>query len=298
MLKKSDVLLFFCILYIWLVGFTRRVFMFFDSHCHLDMMVLEQERELLNETHRAKLDEVMAAILAAGVKGLVQVGVDLPSCENVIFLTKRYPSVFGSCALHPCECNDETWCDAFARVESLVAAAIEHKIVAVGETGLDFYHEPYDALHQERAFRRHIELALTHKLPVIVHSRNASDQTIRILQEYQCEGLTGVLHCFSHDDAVAQAILQMGLYIGLGAYITYPKNKDLRSLVATLPVDRLLLETDAPFLPPQSLRGKPNTPAYIPLFAPLVADLLGISCDELALKTTSNAMRLFKGVVV
>ncbi len=267
--------------------------MFFDTHCHLDMMVLQQEHQLLGEEHFAELDRIMGVIRNAGVIGMINIGACVTGTQNSIALARRYKDVFASLGIHPCDCRQE-WVDDLNGLKKFLHEIDENKIVGIGETGLDFFHQPFDKDRQVAAFKAHIELALEHKLPVIVHSRDASDQTLTVLQEYIKDGLCGVLHCFSHQGYVAEQLLSWGFYIGVGGYITYPKNTELRNVVKNIPLDHLLLETDAPFLPPQQFRGKQNSPAYIPLFAQMIADAREISIQELAQATTVNAGQLFK----
>lgn len=268
--------------------------MFFDSHCHLDMMVLKEENQLLQDEHFIALAPAIDAIRRAGVVGMINIGACLEGSKNSIALARYYKDVFASIGIHPCDCGD-TWRDDIKALELFLQSIEENKIVGIGETGLDFFHKPFDKDRQVAAFKRQIELALQYKLPVIVHSRDASDETLAILQEYSKDGLCGVLHCYSHPAYVAEQVLSWGFYIGIGAYITYPKNEELRNIVKNaIPLDRLLLETDAPFLPPQQFRGKQNSPAYIPLFAHMIADLKGISSQVLAQNTIENVQNLFK----
>jgi len=270
--------------------------MFFDTHCHLDMMVLKEEHQLLCEEHFTELDRIMGVIRNAGVTGVINIGACVAGTQNSVALAHRYKDVFATVGIHPCDCSS-TWLDDVRSLKKFLQEIEENKIVGIGETGFDFFHQPFDKKRQEAAFRLHVELALEHKLPVIVHSRDANDQTLTVLQEYVKDGLRGVLHCFSHPAYVAEQALSWGFYIGIGGYITYPKNNELRNTVKNIPLDRLLLETDAPFLPPQQFRGKQNSPAYIPLFAHMIADMKGIQHEDFERVTTENAQRLFDVMV-
>lgn len=267
--------------------------MFFDTHCHLDMMVSSEEHCLLREEHFAALDRVIDVIRGAGIVGMINIGACVEGSKNSVALARRYQDVFASIGIHPCDCGD-TWQDDLRSLEHYLQNIGENKIVGIGETGLDFFHKPFDKERQIAAFREQISLALRYQLPVIVHSRDASDETLTILQEYIKDGLRGVWHCYSHPAYVAEQVLSWGFYIGIGGYVTYPKNDGLRNIVKhTIPLDRLVLETDAPFLPPQQFRGKQNTPAYIPLFAHMIAELKELNAQELAQKTLENTQRLF-----
>lgn len=267
--------------------------MFFDTHCHLDMMVLKEGSQVLLNEHFPVLDKIIDAVRDVGVRGMINIGTNVKVSNNSIMLAKRYHDVFATVGIHPCDCG-QNWKEELKSLALFLDQKEENKIVGIGETGLDFYHQPFDKEQQIAAFRAHIELALKYHVPLIIHSREASDEVLRVLQEYVHDGLCGVLHCFSHQAYVAQQVLSWGFYIGIGGYITYPKNNELRDIVKNdIPLDRLLLETDAPFLPPQQFRGKQNSPAYIPLFAHMIADLKSIEHQELGKATTSNVRELF-----
>jgi TatD DNase family protein len=267
--------------------------MFFDTHCHLDMMVLKKEDELLLDEHFVSLDQIVATINNANICGMISIGASAAGTQNSIALAQRYKNVFATVGIHPCDCGFE-WRKDLGQIDFFLKEADRRKIVAVGEAGLDFFHQPFDKNIQEAAFRGHIELALKYKLPLIIHSREASDETMRILQEYINDGLRGVLHCFSHQAYVAEQFISWGFFLGVGGYVTYPKNNELRAIIENIPLNQLLLETDAPFLPPQQFRGKKNSPSYIPLFAPVVAAIKKVSCQTLDQETTANAVLLFK----
>ena len=165
--------------------------------------------------------------------------------------------------------------------------------MAIGEVGLDFYHKPFDAPRQRDCFKAHIELALEHNLALSIHVREAGQELLRVLDEYHKQIKRAVIHCFSQPQDFADEVLKWGFYLGIDAPITYPKNELLRSVVINAPLTSLVLETDAPFLPPQALRGKKNHPAYIAMFAGVIADLKGVSVEEVAAVTTKNAQKLF-----
>lgn len=267
--------------------------MFFDTHCHLDMMVAKERDELLVPERIAELDALVKSVHEAGVCGMINVGTNMLGSQRAIFLARRYSQVYATLGIHPCDCGNH-WQEELRSFIPLLEEKKAHKIVALGETGLDFFHQPYDKDRQVAAFKEQIELALRYNLPVIIHAREASDEVLNVVQEYVPNGLRGVLHCFSHPAYVAEQFLAWGFYIGMGAYITYPKNNDLRVLVQhDIPLEKLLLETDAPFLPPQQYRGKQNSPAYVPLFAQTIADLKKVHHDELGRVTTANAQALF-----
>ncbi|MCK4499046.1 TatD family hydrolase, partial [Candidatus Babeliales bacterium] len=165
------------------------------------------------------------------------------------------------------------------------------KIVAIGETGLDFYHKPFFKQRQTDAFRAHIELALELNMPVSVHIRESVDDVYRLIEEYAGD-LRGVLHCFCQNKAEALQAIEWGFLLGVGGPVTYPKNDDLREIIKEVPLKSIVLETDAPFLPPQQYRGKQNRPAYIPLIAKKIAEVRGVSVDEVERVTSNSAERL------
>ena len=170
-----------------------------------------------------------------------------------------------------------------------------HKIVALGEIGLDFYHPGFDVKKQKEVFCAQIELALAHNLPIVVHSRNAIDETLAIIQTYQKNNLRGIIHCFSESLSIAYDIQKMHFMMGIAAIITYPKNQYLRDVVKEFELNNMVLETDAPFLPPQALRGKQNSPAEVRTIAEFIAqEVLDWSLEKVAEKTTSNAKQVFK----
>jgi TatD DNase family protein len=267
--------------------------MFFDTHCHLDMMVLKKEDELLGDEHFVALDQIVSTINNTNICGMISVGASVVGTQNSIVLAQRYKNVFATVGIHPCDCGSE-WRKDLGQFDFLLKEADRHKIVAIGEAGLDFFHHPFDKDIQKAAFKEHIELALKYNLPLVIHSREASDETMTILQEYINDGLRGVLHCFSHQSYVAEQFISWGFFLGVGGYVTYPKNNELRAMIENIPFNQLLLETDAPFLPPQQFRGKKNSPSYILLFASVIADIKKVSCQTLAQETTANAWRLFE----
>ena len=250
-----------------------------DTHAHLDGALFEQDR-----------DEVIARALAAGVSHIVTVGTDLASSRESIVIANAHPEIFASVGIHP---HDALTADdaALHRLKEMIRS--ESKIVAVGETGLDFYRDraPRDA--QREAFRRQIRLARETGLPLIVHDRDAHEETLRILDEEQASEVGGILHCFSGDLVMAKAAVSMGFYISFPGTITYPKNDEARAVVRGLPVDHMLVETDCPYLSPQPFRGRRNEPAYIRHTAEMIAEIKGLTVEDVARITTLNAFTLF-----
>ena len=256
--------------------------MFIDTHCHL--MIME-------EKDKNRVADVIASAKEVGVATLINVATTLADSMQSVELAKRFEAVYASVGIHPCDCN-EVWKNDFKEIRALLQDKEENVIVGVGETGLDFYHKPFNKQRQVDAFKAHIEASLEHALPLIIHMRNSSEETLRVLDEYKDEAF-GVAHCFVQKKDIAQVLIDWGFYLGIGGPITYPKNDLLREMYALVPLESIVLETDAPFLPPQSFRGKPNHPKYIPLIAQKIAQIRNIAVEVVAEVTTSNAKKLF-----
>lgn len=266
--------------------------MFVDTHCHLNMMTRKQPDTWLQENDFVAIQKVVEESKAKGVGKIVTVGTSLNETMNSVDIAKRFDGVFATAGIHPCDATED-WKQDFKTIKALVQGKQKNKIVGVGETGLDFYHKPFYKDRQLDVFKAHIELSIEYQLPLVIHMRDSCDEVLKTLEPYKDE-ITGVMHCFLQEKSIADTVVSWGMYVGIGAPITYPKNDDLRALVKDLSIDQLVLETDAPFLPPQEFRGKMNYPYYIPLFAQMIADIKGISSEELAIITTRNAETLFK----
>ncbi|MCK4651063.1 TatD family hydrolase [Candidatus Babeliales bacterium] len=267
--------------------------MFIDTHCHLNMIVKEQPDKFLDENHFLMISNVIKEAREKDVGKIITIGTSVIESINSVEIAKRFDEVFAAVGIHPCDCKED-WRSDFERIKDLVKEKKKNNIIAIGETGLDFFHRPFHKQRQFDAFRTHIDLAIEHDLPLVMHVRHAADEVLTILQEYtNIVNVRGVMHSFLQDKDFANTILKWGMYFGIGATITYPKNNDLRDLVSKLPLEKILLETDAPFLPPQQLRGKKNLPSYIPIFSKTVAELKNIDISLLEKVTTDNATRLF-----
>ena len=266
--------------------------MFIDTHCHLNIMTGKAPEARLTRDDFSHIAQIIDAAQDAGVGKIVNVGTSLSESLNSVEIAQRFESVFATVGIHPCDAT-ERWYDDFKELVSLVKDKQRNKIVGIGETGLDFYHKPFFVQRQKDAFKAHIELALEYALPLVVHVREAGDEVLRIMEEYVPSGVRGVIHCFSQTQAFADQVIAWGFYIGIDAPITYPKNELLRSVVKHVPLSHLVIETDAPFLPPQQFRGQHNHPAYIPLFAPAIGEQQGVRVDVIEEMTTVNAEKLF-----
>jgi TatD DNase family protein len=236
------------------------------------------------------LPEVLHGAAEAGVRQMVTIGTDLPSSRQAAVLAKRHGHVFHTIGLHPHsarECAAPGFWDEFRRL------AAARRPVAIGECGFDFFRNLSPPEAQRQAFAGQIEVALELGLPLVVHDRQAHRETLDLLKKMEAGRVGGVLHCFSGDLAMAGEVLALGFYLGIPGVITYKKNQELRELVKELPLDRLLLETDCPFLTPEPKRGKPNQPAYLLYTARALAAALDMELSELITLTSANTSRLF-----
>lgn len=225
-----------------------------------------------------------------GVELFIVVGYSLESSRKAIQLAEAFDDMYATVGVHPHGAKDYD-----DEAEKILRELAQHpKVVAIGETGLDFYRNLSPREKQEEAFRRQIRLAKAIGLPLVIHDREAHREVARILQEEQAEEVGGVLHCFSGDLAFASAAWEMGFYTSIAGPITYPKRGHLPEVVVKAPLERLLLETDCPYLPPQPYRGRRNEPAYLPFTAEAVAQIRGLTTSELAYLTTENTRRLFR----
>ena len=249
---------------------------FIDTHCHLDKLDSTPEEAIIEAKQ-------------AGVQRMVTVSVDEPSLDFVSSMVQQFPEVYGSVGFHPHDAAELTE-DLEQKIRKL--ALEEKKLIAIGETGLDYHYMYSSAEVQQQVFSKQLQLAVELNLPVIMHSREAETDTINILQEIPVPPL-GVAHSFTSSFEMAKTLIEMGWYIGINGIVTFKNAEDLREVVSWLPLDRLLLETDSPFLAPTPFRGKPNKPAHIPAIATFIAELRGISLEQLSEQTSANAQRLF-----
>ena len=253
--------------------------MLVDSHCHLDF-----------PDFAAELPEVVARAKSAGVGVCVTIGTRLSQFAGVAAAAARFPDVYCTVGSHPHEAEQES----LANSAPLLELAQAQKVVGIGESGLDYYYEHSPRAQQQANFRAHIDAARKLGLPLIVHTRDAEDDTIEILNEEMDEGaFTGLIHCFTGTQRLADAALDLGFYISASGIMTFKKSDALRDVLKSVPLDRLLVETDAPYLAPTPHRGKRNEPAFVVHTAAMLAELKGVSSDELARATTDNFFRLF-----
>jgi TatD DNase family protein len=253
--------------------------MLVDSHCHLDFPEFAPE-----------LDAVVARAKEAGVATCVSIGTTLEKFAQVRAVAERFADVWCSVGIHPHEAEKEPIADA----APLIERAQHAKVVGIGETGLDFYYNHSPRAPQIANFHAHIAAARELKLPLIVHTRDAEDETIAILRDEMGKGVfTGLIHCFTGTKKLADAALDLDFCISVSGIATFKKSEELRSVLKEVPLDRLLVETDAPYLAPMPHRGKRNEPSFVVNTAVALAALKGVSADELARATTENFFRLF-----
>ena len=255
-----------------------------DSHCHLDF-----------PDFAGQVPQVLERAAANGVAHLVTICTRVSEFDKVLAIAESDPRISCSVGIHPHEAAEEPAVDA-AR---LVALAQHPKVVGIGEAGLDYYYDKSPRERQRQVFATHIEAARKSHLPLIVHSRDADDDTITELQAGAEQGaqdgdkLTGVIHCFTSTQKLADAALAIGFYISLSGIVTFKNAEALRAVIKTVPLDRLLVETDSPYLAPVPERGKRNEPGFVRHTAQYAADFFGLSYEELAARTTENFRRLF-----
>ena len=251
-----------------------------DSHCHLDFPDFAEE-----------LDQVVARAGEAGISHMVTICTHLSRFDGVRAIAERYDNVFCSVGIHPHEAGSEKE----VSVDELCELASHPKVVGIGETGLDFYYEHSPRDVQERQFRTHIRAARETGLPLIVHTRDADDETVKVMQDEHAQGgpFPGLIHCFSGGARLAEQALELGFYISFSGIVTFNKAEALREVASGVPRDRLLVETDSPYLAPVPNRGKRNEPAFTAFTAETVAKCQGASRAEIAEATTANFFRLF-----
>lgn len=248
--------------------------MLVDAHCHLTGSYLEE----------AQVESTLARARAEGVGGFIAVGTDLEDSRAVLALARRLPSLQASLGVHPHEAK--SW-DSHSD-QALEALALDPNVRFVGETGLDWHYDLSPRATQEAVFRAQIRLARRIGKPLMIHTRSAPEATLGILEEEGADAVRGIIHCFSEDRAFAQRALDLGFYLSFSGIATFKKATAVREVAAWAPADRILVETDAPFLAPVPFRGKPNEPAYVRFTAEAVADLRGVPPVKLAEQTTRN----------
>lgn len=247
-----------------------------DSHAHFN-----------DERFDGFRDEILCEMRSLGVKKIINCGTDYKRIEECLELSRKYDFCYTAIAFHPSEIPDDEEID-YDRLYNIIK---NDRVVAVGETGLDYYWRQDNKERQKREFAAHIELAKRCSLPIIVHDRDAHADTLEILKEHKPEG---VVHCFSGSVEMAKEIVKLGMYIGIGGVLTFKNGRVLKEVAREIPLDKILLETDAPYLSPEPFRGKLNHSALIIYVARALAEIKGISVEEVLKRTSENTERLFK----
>jgi len=254
--------------------------MIVDSHCHCDMLDLERLG--------MDLTEVMATAKAAGVERILTIGVDLEHARRVIAIAEQFDGVYASVGLHPSETVAQE-----PEETDFMPLASHPKVVAIGEMGLDYYYNESGLEHQQLRFRRQIRLAHQVRKPIIIHTRDAKEDTLTIMREEKAAEVGGVMHCFTEDYAMAKQAMDLGFYISFSGIVTFKNAKNVQEVAKKVPLEKMLIETDAPYLTPVPLRGKPNQPAHVKCVAEYLAELKQVPLAEVCRVTSDNACRLF-----
>ncbi|PCL21062.1 DNAase [Snodgrassella alvi] len=252
--------------------------MLIDSHCHLNMPDLA-----------VRLPQILENMAQADIGQAIAISVDRTSAAEVLALAEQHTNLFASVGVHP-----ENQNSAEMSVDELVAAARHPKVVGIGETGLDYHWCSGDLAWQHQRFSTHIQASNQTGLPLIIHTREAASDTLRLLHENQAQ--QGVIHCFTEDTAFAKAVLDLGFYISFSGIVTFKNARQIQEACRYVPLDRILVETDAPYLAPVPKRGKQNEPAYVRYTAEFVAQLRGDSITSIEEATTANTYRLFNKI--
>ncbi|MBV7522033.1 TatD family hydrolase [Ensifer sp. ENS12] len=253
--------------------------MLIDTHCHLDFPDFEAER-----------DAIVARAHEAGVEQMITISTRVKRFETILAIAEAYPNVFCSVGTHPHNADEEL----DITTEDLVRLSVHPKVVAIGEAGLDYFYDNAPRAAQVEGLRRHIAAARETGLPLVIHSRSADEDMAAILTEETGKGaFPFLLHCFSSGPDLARIGVELGGYVSFSGILTFPKSEELREIAKTVPHDRMIVETDAPYLAPKPFRGKRNEPAYVAHTAAVLAETIGVSNEEIARITTENAFRIF-----
>jgi len=260
--------------------------MIIDSHCHLNMKEFEQDVEI-----------VVQNAIASGISHMQTICTKLEDIDGIITIIERFPNVFGSVGIHPHEADASPKHDDL--VEQLIQLSSHPKIIGIGETGLDYYYEHSNRENQKTAFLAHIHASQATQLPVIIHSRSADGDMLEILaREMSRKQFPALLHCFSSSEELAMRAVDLGLFISIAGIITFKNAEQLRDTVAKLPFDRLLVETDSPYLAPIPMRGKRNEPAFTRYVVEKIAEIKNLTPHEVAKQTTQNFLKLFSKAII
>ena len=259
--------------------------MLIDSHCHLDRLNLSP--------YHGDLSQALQAAQARGVERFLCIGIGHNNIQQVIDIAEKHPNIYATVGLHPLEFN-EAGCLASTEIADWLKTQAQNPlVVGIGETGLDYYYSKASIKEQQESFAIHLEVAKALSKPVVVHTRDAREDTLALIREHGCSRNAGVLHCFTETLEMAKAALDLNYYISFSGIITFKNASELREVVKWVPLDRLLVETDAPYLAPTPYRGRPNEPKNVVEVAKCVAELKGISFEAICEQTGLNFSSLF-----
>lgn len=251
--------------------------MIFETHAHYDDPAFDRDR-----------DRLITLLKDEGVAPIVNIGASIETTKSTIELAHRYDHVYAAIGVHPSDCGDLTEKD----IEWLLDLSSDEKVVAIGEIGLDYHYDEPDREIQKKWFKRQLELAEDTSLPIVVHSRDAAQDTFDIIREFR--GLRGVIHCFSYSVEFAREYVKMGYYIGVGGVVTFKNGRKLHEVVKEIPLESIVVETDAPYLSPEPYRGRRNSSAFIPYIIERIADLKNVSYETVESAVYENAADLYK----
>ncbi|MBQ9142600.1 MAG: TatD family hydrolase [Lachnospiraceae bacterium] len=253
--------------------------MIIDTHAHYDDKAFDEDRA-----------EVLASMAGEGIGRIVNIGSSLAACRRTIALMEQYDFIYGALGVHPTDSGELTEAD----IEWLKEQSALEKCVAIGEIGLDYYWDEPERDIQKKWFVRQLQVAKEVQLPVVIHSRDAAQDTIELMKAEHAEEIGGVIHCYSYSKEVAKTFLDWGFYIGVGGVVTFNNGKKLKEVVDYIPLDRIVIETDCPYLAPVPYRGKRNDSRKLPYVIEQIAEIKGISKEEVESTTSENAYRLYK----
>jgi TatD DNase family protein len=268
-----------------------------DTHCHMNIMTRNFENNGNFQPFNSQEIEAMKKIIDDAYKNdvtkIINVGTNYHESFACIEIAKLFENCFATIGLHPNDATD-SWQEDIINFKGLLLEKKKNKILGIGECGIDKYYPGFNLKQQKDVFHAQIQLAIEHDLAIVVHSRNADEETYEVLAEYKGEqNFRGNIHCFSSNELYAQKYIDLGFVLGFGGTITYPKNETLRNVAKMIPLEKIILETDAPFLPPQSVRGTKNNPANIKIIAEYIANLRGDSLENIMLTTTQTTQKVF-----
>lgn len=252
--------------------------MIYDTHAHYDDEAFDKDR-----------DELLNSMKANGIGEIVNVGADMEGARASVRLAKEYDFIYAAVGIHPSNVYDMTEED----LDEIVSLSYKDKVVAIGEIGLDYHYPDTNKELQKKWFVKQLDVAVSRKLPVIIHSRDAAEDTMSILKQYEGKICGGVIHCYSYSEEMAKEFVAMGYYIGIGGVVTFKNSKKLKAVAQIIPMDRIVIETDCPYLSPEPNRGKRNSSLNLPYVVKELAEIKGVSEKEIISQTRHNAKELY-----